>query len=200
MRGSSLRPVFPLFLSGAGLYPGSSCYFPAFLYPVSPAATYSRGGTSRSSRNSVGVPSEKTPSSGHRPVGCAGYGVSDVIAEVPYHCGISVPEGANDRELLSAGDDLTAHQVWPVEALFLYVTALGSVPDDQAQSSLCTIRRRCAHQQTHHVVFQLDATLILVSDLGVRHYRQIEAADLYCPDGLSELESLDVADAEGPEG
>ena len=130
-------------------------------------------------------------------------GLADVGAEVPYHYGISVLEAcqgllqvgyliqyvvrgvcADDRGPLSFVDDLAPHHVWPVEARRLYIPALGSVPNEQSQSPLRSVRRRFARRRAHHVVSQPDATISLVVDIGLRQYHQVKASNLYRPGGL----------------
>ena len=142
-------------------------------------------------------------------------GFSNFGAEVPYHYGVLVPEACqgllqvrlviqsvewyvcfNDQGLLFIGYDFIDHHVQSVEVCQLYSPFLVLVPNDQAHFPQIPVRRRCAHQRSHYVVFQSAATISLVSDLGLCQYHQVKAADMYHPDDLHKPGSPAIADVE----
>ena len=75
LKGSSLRPLFPPFRSGAGLFPGCGQLLPASLCPVSPKTPYSCDSTDRYDVSVGGGPSDRTTSECQEPAGCAGSGI-----------------------------------------------------------------------------------------------------------------------------
>ena len=107
---------------------------------------------------------------------------------------------SNERGSFAAGNNLTDHQIWFMEARRLDAPSLWSVLEDQACSPLCSASFRHDRWQLHHVVTQPAVAIGLVSDFGLRQYHQVEADGIYFPDGLCEPRSPDVADVEGPEG
>ena len=107
---------------------------------------------------------------------------------------------ANEWGPLAVGDDLAAHHVRPVEARRLDAPSLWSVLEDQACSPLCSASFRHDRWQLHHVVTQPAVAIGLVSDFGLRQYHQVEAADLYRPNGLLNLEPRSIAYIEVPDG
>ena len=81
--GSYLCPLFPLFRIGAGMSPGYSNFLPGLLCPVSPKTTPSCDGTTITAESGGEGPSDQTPSAGHIPAGCMGYGIGRCRHWVP---------------------------------------------------------------------------------------------------------------------
>ena len=90
----------------------------------------------------------------------------------------------DERGMFASVDDLVAHHIQTMEARQLHAPALGPVSEDQANSPLHAPSSRDDRRRTHHVLSQSVVTISLVSDLGLLKKYDIEAVDMYLPDGL----------------
>ena len=87
---------------------------------------------------------------------------------------------------------MVAHQI--------YAPSLELLPDDYAHSSLNSASRLHNHRLAHCVISHNDTTIILVGDIGLCQYHYVDAANLHCPDGMSNPVAQVGMDVEGPYG
>ena len=221
MRGIYLRPLFPPFQSGAGLYPGCSHFLSALICPVLPETTSSCDGTVSVAGSGGGCSLAQTTSAGQQHSGCVGYGLGWCWRWGPqtlWDCGPESVSGPPPSLVSAPGWKAVGMRQW-LGSIFRWwrwepsssprlahvsVSILRSrpevVPGRLGTLPMWSVSGRHFHQREKYFTSQPVTTIILVDDIGLRQYHYVRAVDIYFPDGLSKPGALAVADVEGPKG
>ena len=87
-----------------------------------------------------------------------------------------------------------------MKARRLNAPSFWSVLYNQYHSRLRSISLYVGHWKAYQVITQPVVTLRMFGDLGIRQDHDVEATNLYRPDGLRDPKSPSVAEVESPNG